>query len=284
MTETFYNGTSSHFALQARVDRRYKNGFGLTTNFTWGKQIDTTSYFTKQEVSQKLHRVLSGDDRRFQYVLSPTYVLPFGRGKLIGGNVNSLTNRFIGGWEISGIYTFYSGTPVSLPTNSGDNTFFQGGDPSLGSGKSKTKWFDTSKFKAFPNRSVTVAQLAAYPDWTGVKNLPGAGWTPASPTDSTKNGVYQDFASRNSDNPKTFGTVRIPYMNSWNIGMRKNVTIREEMKLQLRIDAFNALNHPQFAGPNTDPNNAYFGYLGGSATPNASNSPRLIQLEGKLYF
>jgi hypothetical protein len=217
-------------------------------------------------------------------VLSPTYVLPFGRGKLIGGNVNSLTDRFIGGWEISGIYTFYSGTPVSLPTNSGDNTFFQGGDPSLGSGKSKTKWFDTSKFKAFPNRSVTVAQLAAYPDWTGVKNLPGAGWTPTSPTDATKNGVYQDFASRNSDNPKTFGTVRNPYMNNWNIGMRKNVPIREEMKLQLRIDAFNALNHPQFNGPNTDPNNAYFGYLGGSATPNASNSPRLIQLEGKLYF
>jgi len=280
MTETFYNGSSMHYGLQTRVDRRFKNGFGLSTNFTWGKQMDETEYYTPATVSQKLHRTLSANDIRFQYVLSPIYVLPFGRGQLIGAHVNRLTDRFISGWEVSGIYTFYSGTPIKLPTNSG---FFQGGDPSLAN-KSKTKWFDTSKFKAFPGRSMKVADVAAYPDWTGVKNMPGSSWTPSSASDATQNGVYQDFKTWVSDNSPYHGTVRNPYMNNWNIGLRKNVPIREAIRLQLRFDAFNALNHPQFGSVNTDPNNAYFGYFSGSATPSAVNSPRSIQLEGKLYF
>jgi hypothetical protein len=40
------------------------------------------------------------------------------------------------------VYTFLSGTPIQLPTNT---AFFRGGDPSV-SGQTPLKWFDTRRF------------------------------------------------------------------------------------------------------------------------------------------
>jgi hypothetical protein len=281
VTENLYNGTSTNYALQARVQRRYKDGFGIIANFTWGKQMDKTGYFTPAVYSQALHRQLSPNDRRFQISISPTYILPFGQGKLIGSHVNHFVDGLIGGWEISAIYKFYSGTPITLPTNT---AFFDGSDPADGITKSKSKWFNTDKFRAFPNRSTTVAQLAAYPAWTGVQSLPGYAWSPTSSSDQSKNGVYNDFKTWISDSPTTFGSVRNPFTNNWDIGLRKNFPIHESVRLQLRVDAFNAFNHPQYGNVDTTPSNTYFGWVGGSPIPSQVNTPRAIQLQGKLYF
>ena len=40
------------------------------------------------------------------------YELPFGKGKRWSGN--SLTNNLIGGWAISGIWAYQSGSPYSI--------------------------------------------------------------------------------------------------------------------------------------------------------------------------
>ena len=281
MTESLYIGSAQYYALQARVQRRYQNGFGVVSSFVWSKQMDTTDYFTPSVYSQKLHRQLSTGDRRFQISVSPTYVLPFGQGKLIGGHVSHLVDQLIGGWELSAIYTFYSGTPLSLPTNT---AFFQGGDPGDGIKKSGSQWFNTDKFRPFPNRSTTTQQIAAYPAWTGVQGLPGASWSPTSSTDLSRNGVYNDFRTWISDLPTTYGTVRNPYTTNWNAGLRKNFPIHDKISLQLRIDAFNALNHRQFGNVDVTPSDLYFGWFGGSPIPSQVNTPRTIQLQAKLYY
>jgi hypothetical protein len=283
ITENFYNGKSNYYALQTKVERRYGNGFGLLSDFTWAKQLDTTGYFTSSVVSQKLHKVISPNDLRFLYNFNPTYELPFGRGKFIGGHSGRLTDAFIGGWLLSATYRFTSGAPVQLPTNANVG-FFEGGDPSAGSQRSAHHWFNTSLFAPLPTRSTTTAQLAAYPGWTHLSSLPGYSWTPTSATDATRNGVYNDFTTRSSDNPTTFGDVRNSYLNNWNLGLRKSVTIHESIRLQLRFDAFNAFNHPQYTGPGTTPTSQYFGWLSGSNRLTAANTPRAVQLAGKLYF
>jgi hypothetical protein len=89
-------------------------------------------------------------------------VLPFGRGRYFGSQVNRVTDLIIGGWQLTGIFTFNSGTPVGLPTNT---SFFEGGDPGIGN-KTRQHQFNTSKFAPFPTISTTVAQLQAYPTWT----------------------------------------------------------------------------------------------------------------------
>jgi hypothetical protein len=50
------------------------------------------------------------------------------------------------------------------------------------------------------------------------------------------------------------------------------------------MDVFNALNHPLFASVNVTPTSSYFGTLGSGATLSQTNSPRQVQLSGKLFF
>ncbi len=42
------------------------------------------------------------------------YQLPFGRGRKFGRNVNQLTDAFLGGWQINGIYRVDDGLPIQL--------------------------------------------------------------------------------------------------------------------------------------------------------------------------
>jgi len=284
LVENLYNGKSYHYALQSKVQKRMRNGFAITVSFSWGKQMDATGFVTNSVVAQNILRQLSSSDRRFQLEAAPTYTLPFGRGKLVGSNANRFVDALIGGWEISAKYTFYSGTPLTLPTNSG---FFQGGDPGLGSKKSSKKWFDTSNFIPFPTINTKASDVQnpnIYPGWTGISKLPGYSWTPTSPTDKALNGVYHDFATWSNNNPTQFGDVRNPYTNTWNIGARKSFKFEHGITLQLRADAFNALNHPQFGNISTANTSAFFGYVNGSSSLSQINDPRNMQLAGRITF
>ncbi|HEY1948239.1 MAG TPA: hypothetical protein VGG97_14610, partial [Bryobacteraceae bacterium] len=55
--------------------------------------------------------------------------------------------------------------------------------------------------------------------------------------------------------------------------------LREGSFLEFRAEAFNALNHPQFAPPNLTVGASAFGIVTAQA-----NSPRQVQLALKLYF
>ncbi len=281
-----YTGTNEAYMLQTKAERRFNGGLGFVTSFTWGKSMSYSSRVLPQQVSQSLKRQLSGSDVRFIYSAAPTYDLPVGRGKFIGSNMNRALDEVVGGWRFTAIFTAYSGTPIGLPTNS---AFFQGGDPGSGFTRSRTKWFDTSKFQPFPNKSTTVAQLNAYPAWTGVLGLPGASYVPtaADVKSGLDNGVYDDFNTWQTNNDTTYGDVRNPAYLDLDIGARKLFTIKGERKFELRMDAFNAPNHPIFAGPSTSVTSIYFGVLGGSTSSNPalqSNTPRVIQFGGKLYY
>lgn len=281
LQEYFYNGTSDNTALHAKVQRRLRNGFSVNYAFSWGKQMDKTGYMTNSVISQELHRQISSGDIRFQHTIAASYILPFGKGQLIAGHSGRVLDSIIGGWELSGTEAFYSGIPIALPTNS---SFYEGGDPSLGSKKSRTQWFDTSKFYMFPKQNTTTAQIAAYPSWTGVQSMPGYNWTPTSSSDSEQNGVFNDFSTWSTNNSTRFGDVRNPYSTTINLGLRKAIPVYREMRLQLRLDAFNAVNHPQFSNVDLTAGDTYFGYMNGSSTLSQTNNPRTMQLEGKFYF
>lgn len=56
------------------------------------------------------------------------------------------------------------------------------------------------------------------------------------------------------------------------------------MRVHLRLDAFNAVNHPQFGNVSTNPSSSFFGALGESSTPSQVNAPRAIQLGINFYL
>lgn len=275
-------GKTRYYAMNTKVEKRFHNGFSLHQAFTWSKRIEENTFIGSQYVAPIIDRSLDTADQRFNYNLSPIYELPFGRGKTFGSEVGTGLNEAIGGWEITGIYQFLSGTPLSMPTNS---SFFEGGDPSLGSKKSYEEWFDKSYFEPFPGSSITAAQLATqWPSWTHVLNMPGAGYVAPTKT-GVQNGVYNDFSTWNTYNQHTFGNIRNPYQTVLTLGVRKAFPIHDKIRFQLRMDAYNALNHPQRGNIDTTPGDTYFGHIDGTAYPTTQvNAPRSIQLEGKLYF
>jgi hypothetical protein len=276
-------GKERHYALETKIEKRFQNGLSFIQSFTWSKQMANTRFVGRQQIDAVMSKQIDNGDYRFHEALSVVYELPFGNGKWVLGNSNRLVNAFVGGYEVSSVYTVLSGAPVWMPTNT---SFFKGGDPGSGFKKTRLQQFDTSKFAKFPSSSTAYTDLtntSKYPSWTGVTSLAGAGYVPTS-SDSIKNGVYQDFATWNTHNPEYFGNVRYPRANDVTFGIRKSFELAKGSKLQLRMDMFNALNHPRFGSTDTTPGDTYFGALSGTNKPTQINAPRQIQLGGRITF
>jgi hypothetical protein len=82
--------------------------------------------------------------------------------------------------------------------------------------------------------------------------------------------------------PRELPNLRAPGINIANLSLFKEFSLgkfREGMRLELRAEAFNALNHPHFCAPDTTVNDGSFGQIFGTCT-----SGREIQMALKLYF
>lgn len=282
-------GKNQYDAMLAKIEHRFNKGFSILGAFTWSKLFEDTSQIGPEIAGPVVEHKLGGEDRPFRLSIASVWEMPLGRGKKFAGSIPRAADFLIGGWELTGQYTIQSGTPVVF----GSDSFFTGKNPKLPSGQqTRDRWFDTSQFKAFPGKSTDVFCVlpdpnntcVPYPDWTGVKNLPGAGYRPPVipvPQGQPVNGIYQDFATFIRRYPTRFSNIRNPGVNEVNLGIYKNFRFTERTKLQFRFDAFNAFNHARVPGPNSNPGNGNFGKI----TANTQdNGPRQIELGAKFTF
>lgn len=103
---------TNYNALNARLQRRFANGFQLDGIYRWSKSIDTLSYegpgfVTNQTfpVNNSTERGPSDFDVRHYWVISGLWDLPFYR------TGNSWKSKLLGGWQINGIWTYHTGFP-----------------------------------------------------------------------------------------------------------------------------------------------------------------------------
>ena len=266
-------GTNQYDSLQAKVQRRFKDGFSLLAAYTFSKLFEDTSFWGPEISGPIPEHKLGGEDRPHRLSVAPIYELPFGRGKRFFDDMPRAADLVLGGWELSGQYVVQSGAPVVFGTDS-----FYDGQPFDLRRDQRTldRWFDTSRFVKFPNQQ---DDLSLFPAWTGVHTLPGADYRPSGPNDP-RNGVYANFGNFVRRYPTRWANVRAHNTHELNLGLFKNFRIREGLKAQVRMEAFNALNRPRFGGPNTDPASANFGRV----TPAQQNTPRVLQVALKLSF
>ena len=81
------------------------------------------------------------------------------------------------------------------------------------------------------------------------------------------------------DAPRTIGSVRGPTSFSADLSIAKQFPVREEMNVEIRLEAQNAFNHPVFGTPDTTLDDGSFGQ-----TSYQANSPRQMQLAIKFNF
>jgi hypothetical protein len=79
--------------------------------------------------------------------------------------------------------------------------------------------------------------------------------------------------------PTRFGNLRQDGANNFDLSVVKNTYITERVNLQLRLEAFNAMNHPEFDAPSLSPTSSGFGKI-----TNQPNLSRALQIGGRLVW
>jgi hypothetical protein len=213
----------------------------------------------------RFNRGSAGYDEHHNLQVWGVYSLPFGPGQMWLNH--GLAGDLIGGWQLSGQFSHYSGFPFSVSANS--NTI--GGFA--------------------PGFGTTYAQLVApYQQESGHAQKAGApvsGGKPwfnpasfANPTESAAAPVIPN-SGRNQ--------WRGPGNTQTNASLVKNFHIYRESEFQFRFEAFNVFNHPWLNAPNTTVGSGTFGYITNfnsfsSSTYGTNGGARQMQFSGRINF
>ena len=246
------DGHSWYQSGQFSLSKRFAQGYALQMAYTRSVWLEATEYLNPADEFPV--KQVSPQDSPNRFSLSAFYELPFGRGQMFFSNANKLANMIVGGWQIQGTYVYQTGFPVRFA----NDVFYLGGDPSLPkSEQTISRWFNTAAFISGAGGTPTCAAS------------PGGNLNCATPADHLR--TFPFFLN----------AVRIDPINNVDLGLRKDIHLREAMKIQLRVEFINAFNHPLFPVPSVAPATTGFGAL---PTLNQLNYARRAQLAAKFIF
>jgi len=259
-------GTASYHAMNVSVLKRAARGLTFKANYSFSKALDLNSAILAPSGENEPTNLVSGLYNRnlnkgvaaynpaHQFNSNFSYQLPFGSGQRFGGGASGLLNRLIGGWQWNGIATAQTGfpfTPLIGFNNSG-----------TGDGTQPTDIADRN-----PNFKGPVI-LGTVDHWFDPRafSMPIAG---------------------------TFGNAgrsayRGPGLFNVDTSLFKRIPIRESVTLQLRVEAFNVLNHVNLAFPNQvvfQGNSSNYSYSASAGQiTNTATASRQLPFALKLMF
>ncbi len=254
-------GRSSYDSLQLMMTRRMSKDLSLLVAYTFSKNLsNTVSVIDGGAGSQDVYnRSLekSVTDYNPPQVLKVTwiYALPFGKGKLI--DMGGFFDKVLGGWTMTGIHQYRSGDPIIVSASGANNAIFNA--------STRPDWFN--------NVPTIIDNGEAVRTNGGTPYLNPAAFArvPLSP-----NGI----PTRLGTAPRVLPNIRTPAFFSEDVGVSKNVLIKERLKFEIRGDAFNLFNRARRGGLVTDVSNvALFGRLTGQQV-----GPRSIQVAARIEF
>ncbi len=254
----FGGGFLTYHGLQAKVEKRFNQGFYLLNSFTYSKSLDNASGHLEASNGDnsranyrdlKHEKGLSGYDQPFNNTTTLLYDLPFGKGKRFASGWNKATDAILGGWRLSGINTMNSGTPVNL-TYGPSADFSVSGSPNY-------------RPNLLGNPVLPEANRVSQPSFVQYLNP----LTVAIPTDRS-----QPFGNAGRNVVRGFGLYQV------DMGLHKDFQLTERFKLSFRTEAFNALNRTNFAVPNSNRSSGSFGQI------SSTYPARQMQFGLKLLF
>ncbi|HET8550285.1 MAG TPA: carboxypeptidase-like regulatory domain-containing protein [Bryobacteraceae bacterium] len=112
LTTTTNQGYSWYHSLQAQVEKRLSKGFTFQGNYTWSKFMEATAYLNAADPMPV--ETISDFDVPHRLVASGICDLPFGKGRAFASSVHPVANLLIGGWTLTAIYSYQTGTPLGF--------------------------------------------------------------------------------------------------------------------------------------------------------------------------
>ncbi len=247
------NGKSWYHSGQFSLQKRFSKSYTVQASYTWSKWLQATEYLNAADPTPI--KLISDQDSTHRFSFSTMYSLPFGKGERFASNPSWFVNALLGGWQLGGTYQAQSGFPIAFgaynlttAVTSGD-IFYNGGVVAIPSSQRGTgRWFNTGAFTSV---------------------LTGANSTSASPASHLRTFPYR------------LSSVRRDFINNVDLTLKKDIQLRESMKIQLRFELLNAFNEPYFPAPVVSQSASNFGQISAS---NQDNYARRAQVGLKFLF
>jgi hypothetical protein len=236
ITVTFPHARSNYHGLQARLERRFRNGLSVLNSFVWSKAIDTTGQALEAQggsggrsspqsfYNLAAERAVSDFDQPFNNTTAVLWEIPYGRGRRYGSSLNRAADSVLGGWQMSFINSLWSGQPVNLSYSPA--AAFQ---VSL----SIPDWRGGISYR--PNvigPVMTPKGQRSHDNWLNINNV-------TLPTD-----VSQPFGNAGRN------IARRPGLAQMDFGVQKSFALpREGANVSFRMEAFNLFNRTNFGNP-----------------------------------
>jgi hypothetical protein len=286
-------GQSTYNALEAKLERRFRNGLNLLASYTFSKTItDADSAFSTETgfnsnvfgaqnpYNLKGEKAVSYQDIPQTFVLSYLYELPVGPGKRY--LTHGVASKILGGWQINGIQRYQAGSPTVINEYASANPF------------------STGNYRY----SLIGAPFPAHPGhWTPALN---STWNSGcveggngvfGPASTTAPATVNCSSFENpSDTSVPFGGGYIfgnlPTVVSWwrspgykneDFSIIKRTTIRENQAIMFKLDIPNAFNRHVFGSIDGNPGDSFFGVPGGGGH-SVINAPRTLQATLRYEF
>jgi len=257
---TLLSASAIYHSLQVRFQKRPSHYISFEGNYTFSKAIDSSSAGANSFITQSLssgnpqeldnlaaERSVSANDATHRMVLAMIAEVPVGRNRWIGRDMNRVLDAVVGGWSISTILSFQTGTPIN----------FGLADARLADGTQRP--------------DVVCPQLSS-----------GISYHQAASNDLSvfNSSCFADPGDQIAGNaPRYFSNLRSDGIHNVDLSFSKEFSIHEGMKLQVRGEFFNFTNTPRFAVPNTAFGDSQFGQV-----TSTLGSPRRTQVGIRFEF
>ncbi len=232
------DATSTYNSLQVALQRRFQAGLQVNVNYTLSKAVSDSSS-DRSDLVQDINN--KGAERA---------VTNYDRTHIFGANYvwalpffndpsNKVMYNLLGGWEISGATQLATGVPLTITMSANTSNSF-------------------GNVQRRPNVSGEVEGAKTVDQWfnTAAFSAPAANTFGNSPR----------------------GVVRGPWRHMTDLGVFKNFSVNDRVRLQFRLEAFNVFNETIFTGVGTVLGTPSFGRL------TSAGDPRMIQMGLKLTF
>ena len=243
---------SNYHSLQASINRRFSDGLLVKGAYTWSKAIDQAAYadwtgflWNAPSVFSR-NRALADHDIPHNFELAFVYELPFGSEKKWA--TTGLGNTILGGWQVNGVFSAFSGRPFTLEAS----------DSSLNMpGNFQTPDQVKDKVQIFGN----VGDDGPYFDTSAFARVTE---------------VRFGNVGRNS--------MRGPRVVNMDASLFRTFKLSHTLDLQFRAEAFNITNTPHFGNPDGNVNSSTFGQILNTEGDNAMGRSRQFRFGLRLSF
>jgi hypothetical protein len=279
-------GNFSYNSFQITVLQRFAHGLSFNINYTYSKNIGDDGTFRsgfdipaaaisggganwKQDRIERSWTTVSSPQSLHAYGV---YQLPFGKGHL--GNDSMLVRALVGGWQLSGIYTYASGIPMAVTWNGCSGTNYPGQGQCM-----------PDLNPAFLGKSARInGSFGTAPNGTVASNLGKTSYV-----DSNAFSVPASISTASGAPQYLLGNA--PRTRPWNLNnpgtqnldtaVRRSFGLPREMALVFEVDCLNTWNKVTFAAPATIFGAATFGTISGLLS---GTNPRDFQFAGHFNF